>query len=82
MSNLFRLTAQCKTALCEREITSLHVADIADMVQTSEINQVEEASRLRSLCVDLASQRRKLPCSARVLSSQPKTMQHTTNRHH
>lgn len=82
MSDPFRPITQCWKPLFVRLITSLHAADIADMVQTSEIGRVEEATRPRNLCVDFESRTRKLPCSACVPSSQPWPMAQITHRHH
>lgn len=55
MSDHFWSITQCWMPLCVRLITSLHAADIADMVQTSEISHGKEATRPRNLCVDLVS---------------------------
>lgn len=82
MSDPFGPTTQCWKPLCVKPITSLHVAGIADMVQTSEISLVNEATRPRSLWVDLESRARKLLCSACVLFSQPQPEPQITNRHH
>jgi len=55
MSDPFRSITQRWVPLYVRLITSLHAANIADMVQTSEISRVEEATRPRNLFVDLIS---------------------------